>query len=312
MNTDPSSKLSTGKKVDILQNLSHWLKDTFQYDLSTFSIIFTGGEPFLYPDQVFQLAQTCRTIGFKSYINTNGVLIQPLITQIVDSGLNCVTFSIDSHNARVHNNLRGESRVFETALDNLKRLLSERDNLNPNQKIYVQSILGNWNADVINEHVKFFSKLGVDGISFQCIQYPFGLPTPSNWQLNFEYYPSQDSVKRASKTIKAMKSQGYKITNSLDEISWWDIYFKHPEYLPPEYDICRAAHQNIIIDVLGNVKFCFNKELDPLNRIGNLSTNMLDEIWGSETAQEIRNEMIQCRRSCGLMLCHSDSNLRER
>jgi len=310
-NKDPIGKLSTNEKIQIIETLAFWLKNQTNSSLSHFSIIFTGGEPFRYPNQVLKLANTCGEIGFQSYVNTNGVLMQPFISKMVNSGLTAVTFSLDSHQASVHDTLRGFSGVFETVVDNIRKMLIERENSKSNQKIFVQSILGKWNVDVIDEHIIFFSELGVDGLTFQCLQYPFGLKIPANWHIGHPFFPSLDSVKRASKKLLEMKDQGYKINNSEEEISWWELYFKNPQYLPDQYKVCKASEQNIIIDVLGNVKFCFNKQLDPPDRIGNIARDKLDELWNGKNAQNVRQEMKNCNRSCGIMLCHCDSRLRE-
>jgi len=91
-NKDPIGKLSTNEKIQIIETLAFWLKNQTNSSLSHFSIIFTGGEPFRYPNQVLKLANTCGEIGFQSYVNTNGVLIQPFISKMVNSGLTAVTF----------------------------------------------------------------------------------------------------------------------------------------------------------------------------------------------------------------------------
>jgi len=309
-NADPIKKLSTNEKARIIEDLALWFKTHTNLPLSNFSICFTGGEPFLFPNQVLTLANSCGRTGFQSYVNTNGVLVQPFISKILDSGLTAITFSLDSHQAHIHDTLRGFSGVFETTIDNIGKMLIDRENSRSNQKIFVQSILGKWNIDVIEKHVIYFSELGVDGLTFQCLQYPFGLQIPTNWHVDHPFFPSLDSVKKASQKLLEMKDQGYKINNSKEEISWWELYFKNPQYLPDQYDICKASEQNIIIDVLGNVKFCFNKELSPPDRIGNIKRNSFNELWSGEKAEIVREEMKKCKRSCSIMLCHCDSNMR--
>ncbi len=97
--------------------------------------------------------------------------------------------------------------------------------------------------------------------------------------------------------------------NSKEEIELWQSYFRNPEYLPKDLNPCKAYEQNLIIDVCGNVKFCFNKKIEPLNKIGNVLTTSINKIWNGRTATNIREEMSACNRACGVMACHINTEL---
>ncbi len=308
-NTDSPTKISTLEKINLLTRLATWLKDERGIDPHSFPVIFTGGEPFRQADQVWALARTCAILGFPCYINTNGTLMRPFLSRIPACGLGALTISIDSHLPRLHDDLRGIPGTHARALASLQVLIAERNRQHSALKIYVQSILGKWNIDLLETQVKWVTDLGVDGVMFQSIQYPFGLPIPRRWHLDFPYFPTEAQVHDAIQTALRLKAQGFPIANAPEEIWWWDTYFQNPETLPYGCGPCCAADQNLIVDIYGNVKFCFNKVLDPAARVGVVSQD-LNDLWAGAAALQVKQEMHACRRSCGVMVCHCDSRIR--
>ncbi len=309
-NTDYPTKLSTLDKVHLLTRLASWLQSQRGIDPKSFPVIFTGGEPFRQADQVWTLASTCTALGFPCYINTNGTLLRPYLARIPACGLSAITISLDSHLARIHDDLRGIPGTYARALASLQVLIAERNRQHSRLKIYVQSILGKWNIDFLETHVQWAAGLGVDGVTFQCIQYPFGLPIPREWHVDFPYYPTLPQVHDEIQTALRLKAQGFPIANAPEEIWWWDTYFQNPETLPYGFGPCCAADQNLIIDIYGNVKFCFNKVLEPATRVGAVSQN-LEDLWSGAAALQVKQEMRGCHRSCGVMVCHCDSKIRD-
>ncbi len=311
-NKDPKEALKLNDKVNFLKKLFKWLKNQNKNYQNFFSVIFTGGEPFLYPEQVFKIAKTCKKNKINSFINTNGSLIRTDLEKILNSGLTAISISIDSHDSEIHDNLRGMPGLFNHLIKIIKQMTYLKKNMNYPTKIYVQSILGAWNINSLSEHINFFEKLGVDGILFQPIQYPFGLDIiPSKWYENFDGFPILN--KKMVKNIDLLSKTNYGsfLLNSKEEMELWKLYFTDPEYLPDDINPCKAYEESLIVDESGNVKFCFNWAVEPINMIGNILTNSLDEIWNGKTAIAEKKKMKSCNRACGIMLCHIDINLRK-
>ena len=310
-NTDSPAKLATAEKITFLTDLADWLQDVQNIDSRNFSIVFTGGEPFLYKDEILALASTCQELGFCSFVNSNGTLLGPIIPDIVRSGLTAITISLDSYLVPIHDDLRGVPGTFSRATHNVQGMLREKAEIGSHINVFLQSILGKWNIGEIEAQVRWAETLGVAGIMFQCLQYPFGLPIPSEWQMNFPDFPSLDAVDNAIQTALMLKTEGAPIVNSEEEILWWRTYFANPEFFPSGFSPCMAGAQNLIIDILGNAKFCFNKMITPPDRVGNIRTRNLSELWEGPSAMDVKGEMAQCHRSCGVMVCHCDSSIRE-
>jgi sulfatase maturation enzyme AslB (radical SAM superfamily) len=178
-------------------------------------------------------------------------------------------------------------------------------------KICVQSILGGWNIKSLLDHISFFKGLGIDGLMFQPLQYPFGLQIPVNWYKNFKEFPkSENDVKTAVNYLLKEKQNNGFIMNSKEEIELWQHYFNDPEYISNDIKPCKSFEQNLIVDASGNVKFCFIKVLEPPDVIGNVLNTSLEELMNGENALRIKKKMRSCNRACGIMACHIDHDLR--
>ena len=66
----------------------------------------------------------------------------------------------------------------------------------------------------------------------------------------------------------------------------------------------------MIVDNLGNVKFCHNFTIEPISKIGNILINDIDIIWDRKEALKIKNEMKNCNKAYGLKSCNINQDLR--
>ncbi len=310
---DPHNKLNLRSKLNFLQKFFYWIDNLNEANRKSLNVILTGGEPFLYPNQIFKLAHLCKENGVNCYVNTNGSLIKDKIETILNSGLKALTFSIDSHINKIHDNLRGRLGLFQYLIEVLKELESKKKENGYPIEICIQSILGEWNIDSLSTHINFFKNLGLDGIMFQPVQYPFGLLIPKNWYITFDKFPhSTGKTQNAMRYLLKEKENTGFIMNSKEEIELWNYYFENPEYLPKSINPCKSWEQNLIIDVSGNVKFCFNRELNPKNLIGNILKTSIDDLWNGKMALQVKESMRYCNRACGVMACHIDTNLKSK
>ena len=254
----------------------------------------------------------CKINEINCYINTNGSLVPPNLKKILSSGLTALTFSIDSHYAQFHDTLRGFSGLFVNIIEVIKKLKQKKEDKNLPIKLCVQSILGEWNINTLPAHINFFQDLGIDGIMFQPIQYPFGLQIPENWYKHFGRFPNSEAeIQNGINFLLSLKKDNGFIMNSKKEIELWKLYFRNPEYLLNNLNPCGAYEQNLIVDVCGNTKFCFNKEIEPKNKIGNILTTSMEDVWNGKNTLQEKEDMSSCNRACGIMACHIDTNLRE-
>ena len=82
-------------------------------------IIFTGGEPLLYPD-LTDVIRYAKQHGFITEIQTNGTLITPRkLHQFKDAGLDIINFAFHSQKKDISNKLRGVDFGFKDIIKNL-------------------------------------------------------------------------------------------------------------------------------------------------------------------------------------------------
>jgi AdoMet-dependent heme synthase len=114
------------QRVDELSNERiHSLLDEFK-ELGVFYVSITGGEPLIRPD-IFELVAAARENGLRVILATNGTLISPSTAdKLANLDVSQVQVSIDSPDARAHNEFRGKPYAFGRAIEGIK-LLVERD-----------------------------------------------------------------------------------------------------------------------------------------------------------------------------------------
>ena len=84
-------------------------------------LVFTGGEPLLYPPLVDILAQA-RDLGIITLLCTNGALLDlPKLSQLQEAGLDSLIISIDAASAQRHDGHRGLSGLT----DHIKAMVPE-------------------------------------------------------------------------------------------------------------------------------------------------------------------------------------------
>jgi len=102
-------------------SLNNWLEILHGlYKHGTRLLIFSGGEPFLYPD-IIELLHSIYN-DFIIEINTNGTLLnEEVVKQLSSFHVKCIQISIDSSTPKVHDKIRGKG-TWERAVDALSLL----------------------------------------------------------------------------------------------------------------------------------------------------------------------------------------------
>lgn len=91
--------------------------------IGTETLVITGGEPFLHPD-LFEAVAAAKARGMSVNITTNGTLINKRWDELIDSGVDSLSFSIDGM-PDTHDDLRGQKGAWKRTMSGLRRVLSE-------------------------------------------------------------------------------------------------------------------------------------------------------------------------------------------
>lgn len=91
-------------------------------DLGATTIVFTGGEPLLYPELVELVRYVDKRYATVIMFTNGELLTRTLCLQLADAGLYGAFVSIDSAVAHTHDNIRGRRGLFNQALSGIKNL----------------------------------------------------------------------------------------------------------------------------------------------------------------------------------------------
>lgn len=295
--SNPAGELSLEERRAVVRQVAAWHP--------SIRIVFSGGEPFFRRRMLYDVAETCRDSGVYTTLNTNGTLILDSDVELLPfSGIRCVVVSVDSDEPDVHDRIRGIPGTYARAISAIRRLVASRDRAGTDFTVLTSTIVGNHNLDRMHRMVDLFEALGVDTTLFQPIQPTFARPVSARWWVDNPMFPdSMELVSRGIDRLVALKSQGRRLFQTEGQFEDMRDYFRNPQGLPSGR--CTAMDKHLMVDMLGDVRLCFNMDRIGLPPVGNVRSKGLREIWEEQVVEDVRNRMRSCREGCASMLCHA-------
>lgn len=125
------------------------------------NIQFTGGEPLLYP-HLIDIMNTCSSLGISTWVNTNGTLLDKVLSQsLISAGVDVFVISLDGPNGKLNDMIRGEGS-FERTMEGLGNLLSCKTN---STNVYINSVLSREGVIELASFLDFCDWVGLEGIT---------------------------------------------------------------------------------------------------------------------------------------------------
>ena len=166
-------------------------------------IIFTGGEPTIYPKLV-EAMQYAKDKGMASRLITNGSMLsnEKFLKKLIDAGLEQVHISLYSYKKEVHDRLSNVDGAYKEAIQSLK-------NLAPYPQVFValNCVINRYNAKHLDKNVLFIAK------NFPHVRHFIwnNMDTSMIEDDKFDKYPTwanpsefKDSLYRAVKILKSI------------------------------------------------------------------------------------------------------------
>lgn len=248
-------------------------------DLGTFSVAFSGGEPFLRKD-IFELFRYARQVGLTTSVNSNGLLITDAIAEtIVESGLDMIYLSLDGGRPETNDYIRGVKGSFEKTFAAIERLQRARRD---RPKIFINCTVNNRNVDELVDLVQRARAAGVDGITIQpahsCEGMEFTLPD--------DLTLSDASIPRFQEQLAILMRDFPDMFPMMDEyFAHFETFVKNPAELY-RYR-CVAAYTSVQIHPNGDVYACPTA----FEKMGNLKEASFRDIWFSKRADDLRGRI---------------------
>ena len=247
--------------------------------LRTFSVAFSGGEPFLRKD-IFELIRYAKDVGLTTSINSNALLVKgPVADKIIDSGLDMIYFSLDGATEETNDYIRGVPGGFEKTFEAIK-LLREKRHSKP--RIFVNCTVNNKNVTELIDLVKISKDAGVDGVTIQpahsCEEMEFKMPE--------ELKLSKENIPLFERQLEVLeKDYSDMFPMMQDYFKLFGTFINNPSSLY-RYR-CVAAYTTVQIHPNGDVYSC------PVafEKMGNLMESPFEKIWFSPKATSLRERI---------------------
>lgn len=263
-----------------------------------FAINFSGGEPFMKKGFV-DLLQFCRERNIHAGVTTNGALLSERnIPLIVASRPFNINISCDSHEAGVHDYIRGMNGLFDKIVRGIAMLQEEQAKQGVTFPIIIKPTVMSLNFRALPEIIGWAMGVGATAVNFQ----PLGRWTPETYDELWIEEKELPELDRVMEKVIAMKQGGAPVMNSEEVLRLMSASFRE-EKASPENMPCRIGLQEFYIRPDGDVKLCFH-----FPSIGNTVSQSAREIWTGGKAREIRKATITCDKLC-LLTCLSQKSL---
>ncbi len=239
------------------------------------AIVFTGGEPLLYP-YVFDVIRYAKKLGFGTNITTNGIFVKQKINELLDSGIDSISISIDGLE-ETHDNIRGIKGSFTRAYESLRKLTEY-----PQIKTMIYFVVTNKNVYDLKKVYELSKELGVE-FNFWVVN---GVP--------HLYLKKDEDIKEYLSFIDEM------IETNPHVRKWKDYYYEAINYHNGKLRVrCMAMTRQLGIDAHGNVIPCCVWK-DPSLVVNNINNNSLLDIWNSKEAFDMRKNIFNngCENKC--------------
>lgn len=239
-------------------------------------LILTGwGEPLSHP-QFLEMVDLAINKGFKVRFTTNGSLLtEDKIKYFLGHNLEAITFSIDE----LESNENSIGHIIQDQLDNIKKLIAFKKQLNKKTKIYFQTTYPQAGEDNILQIIDFANQIGADRVKI------------SRLDIRFQKF-NRPSAKQEKDFIKKIENFTKNKNVQVDFLPYLafdglprKIYKLIYPLLHRRGKFCLRTLADLYINVNGQATPCCAL---PKCEIGDTLNNEIDEIWHSLYLQRFR------------------------
>lgn len=291
-------QLDTAENEINIADCKEFIDSLSQFGPEPIEVHLIGGESLIKKD-ILELIRHIAERGYRTVITSSGYTIDERMAKaLLDSGLSMLNLSLDSLEAPIHNSLRGRQDCFMRVMDAMRYCArSKKDGF----KIGINTVISACNLDTIIELAEWVNNnKDLDSIYFMAVMRPFGAPIDWQWYKKKEYgflWP-KDTAKLDSviDALIELKQKKYKIENPVGQFEDFRLYFHSPDKFIKDRK-CSLTHHAINVNALGDIYLCFF-----MDKLGNIKTDNVIQLWNSDKALEVRNQMRACKNNCELVV----------
>jgi len=273
--------VSSGKKAPGELNGEEWIRVLGEAQkLGAFEINISGGEAMLHSDfeQVALFIASMRT--FNVNLNTNGVILDPRLEEIIPKAFSSVQVSIDNPNPEKHDKFRGRDGSFRRSISFIQRLVQKGVETNISFTLTPESI------GFVDEMIRLGEELGISILNIGLVA-NFGRASENSIanQINSRGDQNSGFLERVYLEVKRLK----KINSTVEILLPFRIPDRSESLEPKKKEfICGGDHTQLLyIMADGSLMPC---DKLPINEFacGNVRSSSLSEIWKSEKMKKFK------------------------
>ncbi|MCK5320105.1 radical SAM protein [Candidatus Parcubacteria bacterium] len=277
----------------------------------------TGGEA-LINKHTFDIINLLSKNGIITAMSTNGFFLPENVENILNSGLNFLSVSLDHYDKEIHNKVKGNNtETFDRAVSGIKSLINKRNNLKKlSLNIKINTVIRKENYNELPKIYDFVENLGADEL---CIQhYSFYTAKMQKIIMRYmeknnlgeyrdgvlidkDYYLNSEQVEELKTGFKKIRNKVKTCKTKLSErpaINNLEKYYAG--IFPNKNSFCSSPLNSLSILGNANVCLCFG------NKMGNLNDNAsLKNMWDSEKAREFQDRIAKDGFLPPCFGCHS-------
>jgi MoaA/NifB/PqqE/SkfB family radical SAM enzyme len=252
-----------------------------------FTIVITGGEPFLRSD-IFDIFRYAQKSNLKIEVVSNGSLInQAMAEEIMLSGLSNIAISLDGSREGTHDFIR-EKDAFKKATEAIKYLVAAKKKIGFGPQISVWTTIMKENVGELFGMISLVKDLGVECLVYHPVV--VAQEDMQNTSANARFWLNDNDIHRLKgqidKIINYQKNNG--LVAFLHDPYLWIKHFKG-QLTMKDWKCNPFVFTNIGPD--GEIRSCGAA-------FGNIRKLSLKECLDTEEAHKARNIMKNCTKPC--------------
>ena len=279
-----------------LKTLYKIIKDISKFKSKDLILHFIGGETLLFKDLDKAIAYAMRN-RLTVDITTNGyALNKNKIIALSEAGLRNINLSLDSNEKEVHNELRGVKDSYQKIMKAIPLLGKYGKNIN----VSINTVINSLNLSTLISLCKYVKQeKHLKNLYFIAMEKPFESNYDNDWRKTSDVaYLWPDNPDKINYVFDALVKEtqiNEKIGNTVSQLNAYKSYYIHPDKFIKKLG-CRSGCTNLEINMLGEIFLCVPNP--KLGRLGNIDSENIVQLWNSEKAFLIRQEMMLCKNNC--------------
>ncbi len=232
-------------------------------------------------------------MGFTVTANSNGTLIDAALAKaIFESGLSTLYISLDGFSPHSHDFIRNKPDLFQKLMSNLDLM-----DAYPSPQVIFSTILHRRSVSEVQMGLEMVKARGYQ-LVVQPLYQTFGEPYDGEWYRRSSLFPDDIvEVDRALDILIEEKAKDGPVCNAIPQLQAMKGYYRAPTF--PNGQSCKAGFKDISLDPYGNFHLCYH-----LKPIGNVRDSQVEDLWMSQDAAILRQEVASCPRNCNLLNCN--------